>query len=50
MKDKHEEKLKLNATEFENEKTTVAKAEACAEMVTKDEHNKQTERESTKEN
>ena len=41
----HEEKLKLNEIEFENFKIRAAEAEACAEIVMKDEHNKEIERE-----
>ena len=44
----YEEKLKVNVIELENKKLIVAEAEVCTAMVTKEEHNKEIEREKHK--
>ena len=44
----HEKKVQLKEIEIERLETTEAKAEAYAEMVMKDEHNKEIEREKYK--
>ena len=45
MKDRCEEKVRANENELENSKTTVAESEACTEIVTKEECNKEAEQE-----
>ena len=48
VKDRHKEKVKTNEIELENAKIIVAEAEACTEMVTKDEFNKEIDQENMK--
>ena len=48
MKDRYEEIVRANEIELENTKIIVADAEACTEMMTKKEHNKEIERENMK--
>ena len=45
VKDGHEEKVRANEIELENATITVDEADGCTKMVTKEEHNKEIERE-----